>query len=1090
VVLVRASIVVVSHNEGESVRRTVEACLATTAQLDAEVVLVDDASTDGSAEGVIHRFPEVELVRHERRRGAAATKATGAGRARGDVLVFLDGHSNPELGAIAQLVEGVEQFDGEAILTPAIATLDVASWRNDRTATGHGYRFDLRRFECQWLAMGDLRRHNGDPYYESPALIGCAFAMSRELYQRLRGFDARMRSWGVEDLDLALKAWLSGGLILHDPAAVIGHRFRTQFDNYTVPPEDVIVNQLRMARKHFTHSVWEEWVAAMRASAAGQVNDHPEGAWADAWHLFELDRSSAEEERSYLQARRVRDEFWYARRFGLAWPSLSASATGATVVSPPPAGIGQPASRALAHAAVGPSAGPSPSPSPAPSRFTINGPADVPGLAQYQYAIALPAGKTATGISWHSDKATATFKGATNTPTVTVVFAAGTADWVTLTANFTLDGAAESARIQVAVVRVQVSTRLYTNPGRPNAIAPAQATSFLVTPPAAPTVEKWVTTHTPGSAVAAFTYNGNQQAAEPASMVRTNGATPAQGAFVAQATVKLTAPAQKPTALQRIQVGFIQAGAQSGTADYPGAGTPPTVHHRQVAVPTTVTVDWLSNPPVPASDDWPWYDVTARDTGSGTTGTWARTLTMTDSPAQLIPSQANPNGGGADKNAALTASAGQIAFTNCIAARTLDTAMQAHTLYFDHGHSTWSAALTWPVAAGASAVTFPAGDWIIPATPTARSVNVVPTIRDILPPYLRWLVTAKFIDRTPDVTADAFWGSHEVLVVRVAEIDGDPAGDGVLHTEVVRRLNSTSTDSRPTFAVRDLWLTPDPEARDQLAAGDTLVLYLGDERPIVAEPVTGPVADSPLVTRLAQIASLRLGEGGAGALRASTLHADPRVAQFALRRLIADPAMSVPADHEADLRRVRNDESSDPEVRLLAAQLLFEHDDKGWNSDEAYEWLRDAIAGSALTDWTQIAPLVHTLAGVESRRRETVPFLVRLAIDEDAPEAVRIAAYSGFEAVIDDATTAQAREIADACLQLLQSASPAIRQAGATLLYNLSVRGAPAPLDELAPRAAGALAAAQATETEAPVRAHLANVHRLLTGAGTGAEES
>ena len=42
--------------------------------------------------------------------------------------------------------------------------------------------------------------------------------------------------------------------ILHDPEAVVEHRFRAQFDNWSVPYERPIVNQLRMARQQFTQS--------------------------------------------------------------------------------------------------------------------------------------------------------------------------------------------------------------------------------------------------------------------------------------------------------------------------------------------------------------------------------------------------------------------------------------------------------------------------------------------------------------------------------------------------------------------------------------------------------------------------------------------------------------------------------------------------------------------------------------------------------------------------------------------------------------------------------------------------------------------
>jgi glycosyltransferase involved in cell wall biosynthesis len=88
----RVSIVIAAYNEGEAAARTVETCVDATYQLDCELVLADDASTDGSVQRVLRRFPMIQSLRHERRLGASATIASGAQRARGEILTFLGAH--------------------------------------------------------------------------------------------------------------------------------------------------------------------------------------------------------------------------------------------------------------------------------------------------------------------------------------------------------------------------------------------------------------------------------------------------------------------------------------------------------------------------------------------------------------------------------------------------------------------------------------------------------------------------------------------------------------------------------------------------------------------------------------------------------------------------------------------------------------------------------------------------------------------------------------------------------------------------------------------------------------------------------------
>ncbi len=316
----RTSIVIASLNEGERLWKTAESCLETTAELDCEVVVADDASTDGSIDELRRRFPLVRVFAHAERRGVSPTKDFGARSSSGDMLVFLDGHCKPEHGAIARLVSDVEELGGEAIVTPRIAALDTERWENKLYQVGHGYRMDLEKFDCGFIGLERMRvyaRSQSRRFYESPAFIGCCAAMSRPLYERLWGFDTGMRSWGLEDLDFGLKAWLMGCPVLHDPEPLIGHRFRASFDNFPVPMEHIVLNQLRTARKNFSDTVWEDWVERCRAR-------QPDWLWESAWRLFSQERDGVERERTYLLAHRVRDEFWYADYFGLSWPKLPA----------------------------------------------------------------------------------------------------------------------------------------------------------------------------------------------------------------------------------------------------------------------------------------------------------------------------------------------------------------------------------------------------------------------------------------------------------------------------------------------------------------------------------------------------------------------------------------------------------------------------------------------------------------------------------------------------------------------------------------------------------------------------------------------
>jgi hypothetical protein len=245
-----------------------------------------------------------------------------------------------------------------------VPTLDTARWRNSPSVVGHGFTLGLEKFDCRWTPLSRLRgvKEGGRRFYETPAIIGCVFAISRELYGKLRGFDPHMFYWGFEDLDFGMKSWLLGHPVLHDPEAVVGHRFRRKFDNYDVPFEHVTVNKLRMARKNFTPTVWAQWLERCQERSPKSLKDHPEGFWARVWELFKENYASIEEERRYLQGMRERDEFWFAERLGLGWPRVQSLKSAALPMG-------------FLRFAEGADPGPSPPPDPEP----LGGPLNVSG---------------------------------------------------------------------------------------------------------------------------------------------------------------------------------------------------------------------------------------------------------------------------------------------------------------------------------------------------------------------------------------------------------------------------------------------------------------------------------------------------------------------------------------------------------------------------------------------------------------------------------------------------------------------------------------------------------------------------------------
>lgn len=86
------SVVIRCYNRRDRIANAIESVLAQSHQ-DFEIIVVDDASTDGSAEWVAERFgnnSKIRLECHDTNRGAGAAANTGVAAANGDVIAFLD----------------------------------------------------------------------------------------------------------------------------------------------------------------------------------------------------------------------------------------------------------------------------------------------------------------------------------------------------------------------------------------------------------------------------------------------------------------------------------------------------------------------------------------------------------------------------------------------------------------------------------------------------------------------------------------------------------------------------------------------------------------------------------------------------------------------------------------------------------------------------------------------------------------------------------------------------------------------------------------------------------------------------------------
>jgi len=287
----RISVVVASLNEGRNLRRTLRSLVPTLPE-HSEILVVDDGSTDGSADFLAGAGNGCRVIRSNHL-GSAGARNYGASKAGGDVIVFADAHVTVQPGWWKPMLELLEDRSVGAV-APAVS--DMA----DADCKGFGVRWQGPDLETEWLP-----KKKRTPY-QVPILPGCCFAIRRQTFEEAGGFEPGTIRWGSEDAELSLRLWLMGLELWLTPQIVVAHLFRRRHP-YQVEWSWVLHNKLHLAFVHFGAPRISRVVDALR-----RHEDFPAA-------LALTVESGAPARRAAIGARRVRDDAWFFRKFGPDW---------------------------------------------------------------------------------------------------------------------------------------------------------------------------------------------------------------------------------------------------------------------------------------------------------------------------------------------------------------------------------------------------------------------------------------------------------------------------------------------------------------------------------------------------------------------------------------------------------------------------------------------------------------------------------------------------------------------------------------------------------------------------------------------------
>jgi GT2 family glycosyltransferase len=214
------TLVIVSFNTREILLRCLGSIKKHTKEISYEVILVDNASEDGTVEAVVELYPEVQVIANEDNRGFSAANNQGIVESKSKRVALLNPDTLLAENSFKKIIDFMEAHPEFSILGAGIVDENnqpcpIRLWE-DTPQDAALKIMGLYNPASELKKMGPMRAK------EAKVISGCCFVVSRDLIESIGLMDENYFLYNEED-DLCRRARKNGKKICFYPETSVQH---------------------------------------------------------------------------------------------------------------------------------------------------------------------------------------------------------------------------------------------------------------------------------------------------------------------------------------------------------------------------------------------------------------------------------------------------------------------------------------------------------------------------------------------------------------------------------------------------------------------------------------------------------------------------------------------------------------------------------------------------------------------------------------------------------------------------------------------------------------------------------------------------